>query len=441
MLKFVDLFSGIGGIRLGLEQALNKIGIESECLVSADIDKKACETYKLNFNENSNHDVYNISNIEGLDFLLAGFPCQPFSYAGEKRGFKDTRGTLFFEVERIIKESRPKGFLLENVRGLMSHDKGRTLKTIVSKLEGLGYGVEVYLLNSSDYGVPQNRVRVYIVGLDKGEKPLIGIKSCAGVADSHRFKSEKLDSLKNIKLVRDILEEKPDQKYYCTNTFTQQLSGVVSGEFEKLHGMRLIDYRGGNSIHSWELGLRGPCAKKEISFMNQLIANRRLKKFGADKDGKKLTLEQIKTFYKDKDINKTIKSLIKKGYLQITDNGGYNPKAGNMSFEVFKFLDPNSISITLVTSDAHRLGIVGRDGLPRRITPRECTRLQGFPDTFKLHPDDKATYRQLGNSVSVPVVELILFQLFKKYSDLLIPKISVQVKKTKDYSQQIQFNL
>lgn len=440
MLRFVDLFSGIGGLRLGMEQALSKLGVDSECVISSDVDKKACETYKLNFGEDSYRDVHEISNIEGMDFLLAGFPCQPFSYAGEKKGFLDTRGTLFFEVERIISESRPSGFLLENVRGLTSHDKGRTLKTIVKNLEDLGYGVEVLLLNSSDYGVPQNRVRVYILGLENREKPLLDLASCAGAADSHRFKAEKLNKtvLKH-KLVKDILEKKPAKKHYCSGIFTKQLSGVVGDEFERLHGVRLIDYRGGNSIHSWELGLRGPCTKKEINFMNQLIANRRLKKFGAHQDGKKLTLEQIKTFYTEKDINKTIASLVKKGYLQVTPEGGHNPKAGNMSFEVFKFLDPNSISITLVTSDAHRLGIVGKDGLPRRITPRECARLQGFPDSFIVNPDDNAAYRQFGNSVSVPVVELILSQMFEKYGDILLAKKKVQRKANRKTHEQTTF--
>jgi len=139
--------------------------------------------------------------------------------------------------------------------------------------------------------------------------------------------------------------------------------------------------------------------------MNALISNRRKKHFGAHQDGKKLNIEQIRTFWNRKDINETITSLISKGYLK-ENEGKFNPVAGNMSFEVFKFLDPDSISITVVSSDANRLGIV-QNGIPRRLTPRECARLQGFPDSFKLHEEDNSSYHQLGNSVSVPVIKNI----------------------------------
>jgi DNA (cytosine-5)-methyltransferase 1 len=152
--------------------------------------------------------------------------------------------------------------------------------------------------------------------------------------------------------------------------------------------------------------------------MNALISNRRKKSFGKHQDGKALTIEQIKTFYNRPSLEKTICSLIKKGYLRQVD-GKYNPICGNMSFEVFKFLDPDSISITLTSSDAHKLGII-QNGKPRRITPRECARLQGFPDNFKLHPKDIAAYKQLGNSVTVPVIEMVITDFFAKNKKMLI---------------------
>ena len=145
--------------------------------------------------------------------------------------------------------------------------------------------------------------------------------------------------------------------------------------------------------------------------MNTLIANRRKKKFGAHQDGKKLTLAEIKTFFDRADLEKIMSGLIKKGYLKET-GGRFNPVAGNMSFEVFKFLDPKSISITLVSSDAHKLGVV-HNGRMRRITPRECARLQGFPDSFFHHPKDVSAYRQFGNSVSVPVVKEVVLDFFR----------------------------
>jgi DNA (cytosine-5)-methyltransferase 1 len=164
------------------------------------------------------------------------------------------------------------------------------------------------------------------------------------------------------------------------------------------------------------LGIKGECNDLETEFMNELIANRRKKKFGTHQDGKKLNLDEIKTFFDHENLTEIMDSLIDKGYLKETD-GRYNPVAGNMSFEVFKFLDPQSISITLVSSDAHKLGVV-HNGRIRRITPRECARLQGFPDTFILHPKDVYAYRQLGNSVSVPVVREVVLDLFTQINVL-----------------------
>jgi DNA (cytosine-5)-methyltransferase 1 len=405
-IKFIDLFAGIGGIRLGFERTAKRFGLETECVLSSEIDKKACETYMLNFKEEPSGDIREITSFPEFDFLLAGFPCQPFSYAGKQQGFGDTRGTLFFEVERVLRDTRPRAFLLENVRGLVTHDKGRTLKTIISKLEELGYGVSYLLLNSSTFGVPQNRVRIYILGL-LGNKPKLTLTSNVGAADSHKYKNKQISLFdESYATVKDILEDSPSDKYRCSDEFISQLSKVVGNNFESLHGYRLIDYRGGNSIHSWELGIKGDCTKEEIEFLNQLIANRRKKIYGTHQDGKALTLEQIRTFYNHDQLEVIIKSLLQKGYLREEDNK-YNPVCGNMSFEVFKFLDPDSISITLTSSDAHKLGIV-QNNVPRRITPRECARLQGFPDDFILHPNDNFAYKQLGNSVTVKVIEKVI---------------------------------
>jgi DNA (cytosine-5)-methyltransferase 1 len=210
--------------------------------------------------------------------------------------------------------------------------------------------------------------------------------------------------------VGDVLEDVVDEKYYCSDSFTKALVKATNGNLEKLHGMRLIDYRGGNSIHSWELGLKGDCTDEEIDFMNALIRNRRLSRFGDEQDGKRLSIDQISTFFPSKNLKKIINSLEKKGYIKQVD-GKFNPVAGNMSFEVFKFLDPGSVSITLVSSDAHKLGVVHK-GIARRITPREAARLQGYPDSFKIHPEDSVAYFQFGNAVAVPVVEKIMEDFF-----------------------------
>lgn len=418
MIHFIDLFAGIGGMRLGFEQACEVLGIKSQCVLSSEIDKKAIETYKLNFEDQPTGDIREIDIIPEFDFMLAGFPCQPFSYAGKQQGFGDTRGTLFFEIERLLISYQPQAFLLENVRGLTTHDQGRTFNTIINSLEKLGYGIHYLLLNSSNFGVPQNRVRIYILGL-LGKKPTITINSNRGATDSHTFKEQLYqlslfpDPYSVVKL-KDILEDKVSENYYLSKKFERQLFDAVDGQFEKLHGVRLIDFRGGNSIHSWDLGIKGKCTKDERDFMTALISHRRHKEFGDHQDGKSLTIEQIKTFFSHENLQNIIDSLIDKKYLKQI-NGKYNPVSGNMSFEVFKFLDPDSISITLTSSDANKLGIV-QNGKPRRITPRECARLQGFPDSYIIHPHDNAAYKQLGNAVTVPVIQAIVEDLIKHNS-------------------------
>ncbi|NEP11657.1 MAG: DNA (cytosine-5-)-methyltransferase, partial [Symploca sp. SIO2C1] len=402
-IRFIDLFAGIGGIRLGFEQTMQALGISSKCVFTSEIDTKACETYALNFNEQPHGDITKYSHeIPEFDFLLAGFPCQPFSYAGKREGFGDTRGTLFFEVEKILKKHKPRGLFLENVRGLVSHDHGRTLHTILHSLEELGYSTSYVLCNSSNFGVPQNRVRIYILGIVEHEIQST-ISSDLGSADSHAFKKghnqlNLLSATYPHRVVGDILEAYVDNHYHCSADFIRRLDKVVQGDFEQLHGKRLIDTRGGNSIHSWDLGIKGECSELERQLMDALITNRRKKIFGTHQDGKMLTKQQIKTFFDVPNLEKLIQGLMQKGYLKCVD-GKYNPVCGNMSFEVFKFLDPDSISITLTSSDTHKLGVVQKS-IPRRITPREAARLQGFPDNFVLHPKDSATYKQMGNSVS-----------------------------------------
>lgn len=419
MIRFIDLFAGTGGIRLGFEQALGDLGIKSKCVLSAEIDKEACKTYEQNFDENPYCDITQLSNITDFDVLLAGFPCQAFSSAGKRLGFEDTRGTLFFDVARLIESNQPSLCILENVRGLVSHNKGKTFATIKNVLHDLGYKFEYRLLNSSNYGVAQNRVRIYIVAV-KNFTPQVTLPSDVGAVDSHAFKENLMHSdlfyENQSALVRDILEPNPSSHYDCSAEFQSQLEQALKGDLNKLHGIRLIDSRGGNSIHSWDLGLRGECSAHEVEFMNLLIANRRKNIFGTHQDGKALSKEQIETFYLRDDIQLVIESLLQKRYIK-EKNGLYNLVAGNMSFEVFKFLDPDSISITLTASDSNRLGIYN-NGRIRRLTPRECARLQGFPDSYILHPKDSFAYKQLGNAVSVPVIKALVKDVLLHNSEL-----------------------
>jgi len=159
-MKYADLFCGLGGMRLGLEDALKSMGIVGEAVFSSEIKHHAVNAYRDNFGETPQGDITQIdtTNIPSFDFLLAGFPCQAFSYAGGRLGFEDTRGTLFFEVARILKAKKPQGFLLENVEGLVAHDGGKTLSTMLEILIDMGYSTDWKVLDGKDFGLAQSRV-------------------------------------------------------------------------------------------------------------------------------------------------------------------------------------------------------------------------------------------------------------------------------------------
>lgn len=193
--RFIDLFAGIGGIRLGFES------VGGHCVFSSEFDEDACKTYEANFGEHPAGDITKIEakSIPDFDILLGGFPCQAFSIIGKKEGFaNETCGTLFFDIERILKEKRPPAFMLENVRNLTAHDGGNTFKVIKNHLEALGYHVYAKVLNALDYGVPQKRERIIIVGF----------------LDDVKFRfPDPVDESKR-KHLADILEEQVDRKYY-----------------------------------------------------------------------------------------------------------------------------------------------------------------------------------------------------------------------------------
>lgn len=406
-IRFIDLFAGIGGMRLAFEAAAHSLNLETECVLSSEINPDAQLVYQTNFGDTPSGDIRLIDQLPEHDILLAGFPCQSFSYAGKKAGFGDTRGTLFFEIVRLIDTFKPQAFIFENVRGFVSHDSGQTLETIKGKMSDRGYSFDYFVLNSSNFSLPQNRVRVYLAGV-LNASPHFRLVSDLGPKDSHSSNHQQLSlfyPLSQPVTVADILEDNPDAKYDCSPEFVNALKQIVNQDLNRLHGMRLIDYRGGNSIHSWELGLRGECSLAEIELMNLFILKRRNKEFGHHQDGKLLTKEQIATFFAHPNLDEILDSLVTKKYLQ-RNNQLYKPVSGNFSFEVYKFLDPAKISVTVVASDANRLGVYHNHRV-RRITPREAARLQGFPDSFSQHSNDDKAYHQMGNSVSVNVVKAV----------------------------------
>lgn len=421
-IRFVDLFAGIGGMRLGFERAAESLKLRSECVLSCELDADSRSVYENNFGEYPLGDIRLIDELPAHEILLAGFPCQSFSYAGRQAGFGDTRGTLFFEITRLIDTYKPIAFILENVRGLLSNDKGRTIETIRQEFQSRGYSFETFLLNSANFELPQNRLRVYIVGV-LNATPKFNLYSETKPLDSYSDNPDEIPWLDYESLpvtVADILEEDPDKKYNCTRKFVNALKRKFNGDLNGVHGMRIIDRIGKNSIYSWELGLRGKCTADEIKLMNRFILKRRDNEFGEGRDHKMLTKAQIRSFFPHKNLDKLLESLVAKSYLKKVKSK-YKTMTGNFSFEVYKFLEPNKIAVTLVASDANRLGVYYNDRL-RKITPREAARLQGFPDDFILHENDDRAYYQLGNSVSINVVESVAEEVLLNLKPMLLKR-------------------
>jgi DNA (cytosine-5)-methyltransferase 1 len=303
---FIDLFAGIGGMRVAFE----KTG--GECVFSSEWDKHAQVTYEANFGDVPQGDItkVDVKEVPKHDVLIGGFPCQPFSQAGLKRGFEDTRGTLFFDVARIIDYRKPSMVLLENVKGFVGHDKGRTLAIVKGTLEDLGYNVFYSVLNARDFGVPQNRERVYIVALNKRKLGSIGFQFPTPLR--HETK------------LGNILEKRVDEKY------------TISNKLWAGHKRRLKEHRAKGNGFGYSM------FNSESKYTSTISAR-------YYKDGSEILIEQI----------------------------GNNP---------------------------------------RKITPREAARLQGFPESFKIPVSDAQAYKQFGNSVAVPVVHAIA----KKMVDLLL---------------------
>ena len=237
IIKFIDLFAGIGGIRLGFEAA------GCECVFSSEIDAAACKTYEANFHDRPRGDIRHISSAEIPDFdiLLAGFPCQAFSIIGRREGFDDTvRGTLFFEILRILRERRPSAFMLENVKNLTAHDSGRTYRIIMSSLESLGYYVYAKVMNALDFGLPQKRERIIIAGFR--ENLLFAFPD--PVPESER------------KTLADILEDSPPAKYYVSEKIrTSRLARLKDKNYPRPY-ISHENVAGSVTPHEWSAALR-----------------------------------------------------------------------------------------------------------------------------------------------------------------------------------------
>lgn len=404
MIKYIDLFAGIGGFRMGFEIACKELGVGCECVLTSEIKKAAIKVYRDNYNNAEVlGDICAIKSedIPDFDVMLAGFPCQSYSLAGNRKGLTDKRGQLFWEVYRILKDKRPKGFILENVEGLVIHDKnkseeiGKTFKVILENLKSLGYNIYWRVLDASEYGVAQARKRVYIVGVKDKELNLEEIKK------------------ENKVVIKDIME----QGIICEKTkFIEKL--LKNYKLGELEGKTITDKRGGsNNIHSWDIEMRGKVNKKEKEFLNNMLLERRKecnREYGVD--GSAISRSNIRNFSDITD--KELQDLVEKGYIkrvEVKEKICYDIKGGKMSFEINKILNKNSVSPTLVATDMNRLYIIDEEskGL-RKLSTREGLRLFGYPESFKLNGTEREKSDLLGNTVVVPVISKVAKCLIKE---------------------------
>jgi len=411
--NYIDLCCGIGGFRI----AINKLfvpGKKFECVLSADVKRDAVETYNINFNEeNEITDIYNlnIEEIKPFDLLCAGFPCQPFSSAGQKKGFDDERGGMIFKIIDICKHHKPKNIILENVYNLMTLKKGEYIKRIKELFEGLGYFVNYGKLNSSNFGCPQSRERVYIV--------------CS--LEKHiNFDDIKTKPKVTLNEILEYSQETTDiEKNFCDKLLEIHKKSSI-------YGCKIGDKRGGNkNIHSWDIGYNGIISNKESQLMNKIMLERRKKHWAKKKnivwmDGMPLTYTEIKTFYDDNNLKNMLDNLVSKNYLRLEKPKdliegkrvykedaavGYNICKGKLSFPISKILDPNDIAPTLTATDSNRLAVIINEKVIRKLTRNELKKICGFPDTFVV-PEHVNYYNLFGNMATPPVIEAILNLIF-----------------------------
>lgn len=411
--RFIDLFCGLGGIRIGFSQALEDAGYKPKCVFSSDIKPAAITAYKNYFDEDAFCDITKVEPEELPDFeyLLAGFPCQAFSQAGLGLGFEDTRGTLFFDIAKILKARKPKGFLLENVEGLVIHDKGKTFKIITKTLNELGYSIAYAVLDGKDFGLAQSRRRIYIIG-----------KLGESITPLEDFDNES-----------QILEDVIDYSIPPKDTkFTRRL--LKHYKIEDLYGKAIKDKRGGsNNIHSWDIELFGRVNQTQRDLLSALLKARRNKKWAEIigikwMDGMPLTESMIQTFFPHPRLKELLDDLVRKGYLafehpkqqlngrRVEDTSlpkGYNIVSGKLSFEYAKILNPKEVSPTIVATDVHKLAVPVKGGF-RPLTISEGLKLFGFPDDYDLSFLKEAeAFDLLGNTVCVPVIRAVSSRLLK----------------------------
>ncbi len=352
-------FSGIGGFEKGMIQALGKIKVVGY----SEIDKHAVQVYQSHFPKHKNYgDITKIDErgLPDFELLCGGFPCQSFSIAGKRGGFEDTRGTLFFDIARIAKHKKPRLLLLENVKGLLSHDGGRTFNTIIAALDELGYDVQWQVLNSKHFGVPQNRERVLIIGHLRGTpRP----------------------------------EVFPIGEDGYKNTEIQgQFSNTLTARYEKSQavGTYIVESELDAEIGTLRTHKSGQGFRKMKNNVSPALSAR------ARQDGSGQAVVRIpeatKKGYTEARLGQSINLAVM----------GSKTRRGRVS-DVAQTLDTGMQQHTL-----------DRQGGVRRLTPIECERLQGFPDDWTCAVSDTQRYKTLGNAVTVNVIQAVVERLFHR---------------------------
>ena len=414
IINYIDLCSGIGGFRIALESFEKKhTNIKFNCVLSADIKDDAIKTYNLNFNENNNKlNILEINEIDSFDLLCAGFPCQPFSSAGNKKGFEDDRGGIIFKIIDICKKYKPAIVILENVSNLIILENGEPLKRICNEFIKIDYFVSYKNLNATNFGVPQNRERVFIVcSLEKN----IDLDKIVYINQDNTLNS----IIDNAAKYTDIESE-----------FANKIMELHSQT--PLFGYKMQDKRGGqNNIHSWDIGVNGTLTISERYLMKKIMTERRKKHWAEKKnivwmDGMPLTLNEISTFADDTNLKQMLDNLVAKKYLRLekpknlisgkrvydeTGEFGYNICKGKLSFPITNILDPNATSPTLTATDSNKLAVIIDNTFIRKLNDNELKLLCGFPLSYKL-PDDVDKYDLFGNMVIPNVVEGVLKCIF-----------------------------
>jgi DNA (cytosine-5)-methyltransferase 1 len=354
MLKLATVFSGIGAI----EHALKRMGIIYELVFACDNDRFVKESFYANYDVDDDRWFNDIRNINGkpfkdkIDLFVGGSPCQSFSMVGKRRGFADTRGTLFYEFARLIKEMQPKVFIFENVRGLLSHDNGNTWNIIKNTFEELGYTFYFDVLNAKNYGIPQNRERLYVIGF-KRRKTKFDFPNKA-----------------NLKLtLQDLLEDSTEVKYYLgekgISFVTRQKN--IDKRYTQINGAIALCQKANQQFNWHGDFIFEPSGRVEDKY------------FLSDKVTKYVLASGTKKFYS-------------------------KPQTD------LKVARP----ILATVHKMHRAGVdnyITREGKIRKLTPRECLRLMGFDDSFKIIVSDTQAYKQAGNSIVVDVLMHILEQI------------------------------